>query len=328
MEEKINIAEILKNKPQGTKLYDWLHNIDVELDTISITDTETVVWCTNETNNNTTCHRGYSEFGTERGYPDGLQILFPSKEMRDWAKFSWKKGDVLANGDGDYCVFKEFAHSSCQTSKAVFVKRNKESIHSDSCLLDTKDWHKASHSCTATYINTIEKELSGKLNMETLEIEKAQPEFKDGDIITFKDRIIIIYNNSIEKYPNRTEIYYHACLKEGELTVNEYLMSCGFGEGWYSSTEEEKQQLFDALEKEGKAWDAEKKQIVDIKKELQFKPFEKVLVRDSIYDVWRASFFSHIKEDDERYVTTGLSWKFCIPYEGNEHLLGTTDNFE
>ena len=55
--------------------------------------------------------------------------------------------------------------------------------------------------------------------METLEIEKAQPEFKDGDIITFKDRIIIIYNNSIEKYPNRTEIYYHACLKEGELTV-------------------------------------------------------------------------------------------------------------
>lgn len=91
METKINIAAILKDKPQGTKLYDWLHNIDVELDTISTTDTESVVWCTNETNNNTTCHRGYSEFGTERGYPDGLQILFPSKEMRDWTKFSWKK---------------------------------------------------------------------------------------------------------------------------------------------------------------------------------------------------------------------------------------------
>lgn len=90
MEIKINIAAILKDKPQGTKLYDWLHNIDVELDTISTTDTETVVWCTNETNNNTTCHRGYSEFGTERGYPDGLQILFPSKEMRDWSKFAWK----------------------------------------------------------------------------------------------------------------------------------------------------------------------------------------------------------------------------------------------
>lgn len=328
MKEKINIAEILKNKPRGTKLYDWLHNIDVELDTISTTDTETVVWCTNETNNNTTCHRGYSEFGTERGYPDGLQILFPSKEMRDWAKFSWKKGDVLANGDGDYCVFKEFAHSSCQTSKAVFVKRNKESIHSDSCLLDTKDWHKASHSCTATYINTIEKELSGKLNMETLEIEKAQHEFKDGDIITFKDRIIIIYNNSIEKYPNRTEIYYHACLKEGELTVNEYLMSCGFGEGWYSSTEEEKQQIFDALAKKGKAWDTEKKQIVDLKPKFdELKPFDNVLVRDSESDKWRANLFGYI-DKDEYYHCVYANWVYCIPYAGNEHLLGTTKDVE
>ena len=54
--------------------------------------------------------------------------------------------------------------------------------------------------------------------------------------------------------------------------------------------------LFDALAKENKAWDAEKKQIVDLK-EHQFKPFEKVLVRDSYDDMWRASFFSHIKED-------------------------------
>ena len=45
MEAKFNIAEILKDKPQGTKLYDWLYNKDVELDTISTTDTETVVWC-------------------------------------------------------------------------------------------------------------------------------------------------------------------------------------------------------------------------------------------------------------------------------------------
>lgn len=328
METKINIAAILKDKPQGTKLYDWLHNIDVELDTISTTDTETVVWCTNETNNNTTCHRGYSEFGTERGYPDGLQILFPSKEMRDWAKFSWKKGDVLANGEGDYCVFKEFAHSSYQTSRAVFVKHNKESIHSYSCLLDTKDWHKASHSCTATYINTIEKELSGKLNMETLEIEKAQPEFKDGDIITFKDRIIIIYNNSIEKYPNRTEIYYHACLKEGELTVNEYLMSCGFGEGWYSSTEEEKQQLFSALAKKNMAWDAEKKQFVDLKPKIEFKPFDKVVVRDTEYSTWCADLFSHIDED-YRYACVGATWSFCIPYnEETAKLIGTTNNVE
>lgn len=94
------------------------------------------------------------------------------------------------------------------------------------------------------------------------------------------------------------------------------------------ATDSEKRQLFDAIEKDGKAWDAEKKQIVDIKKEHQFKPFEKVLVRDSYNDMWRASFFSHIKEDDGRYVTAGLTWKFCIPYIGNESLVGTTKDVE
>lgn len=342
MEEKLNIAEILKDKPQGTKLYDWLHNIDVELDTISTTDTETVVWCTNETNNNTTCHRGYSEFGTERGYPDGLQILFPSKEMRDWTKFSWKKGDVLANGEGDYCVFKEFAHSSYQTSKAVFVKHNKESIQSYSCLLDTKDWHKASHSCTATYINTIEKELSGKLNRETLEIEKTQPEFKDGDIVSLEIRYIDSEDVIVENY-----------IVHGDYSYGENL---NFYAGWsdnttakvvYNSftrpdktstrkeslryaTEEEKQQLFDALEKEGKAWDAEKKQIVDLKPKCEFKPFDKVLGRNEKDAVWEAELFSHYKEESQYpFCCIGFSRKYCIPYnKETAHLLGTTDDWE
>lgn len=332
METKINIAAILKDKPQGTKLYDWLHNIDVELDTISTTDTETVVWCTNETNNNTTCYRGYSEFGTERGYPDGLQILFPSKEMRDWTKFSWKKGDVLANGEGDYCVFKEFAHSSYQTSKAVFVKHNKESIQSYSCLLDTKDWHKASHSCTATYINTIEKELSGKLNMETLEIEKAQPEFKDGDVLFVKCKgsaFIEIFNY----FKNNGDLYDHVSLDTTthELDISgEYKI---FKENIIEirlATEEEKQQLFDAFEKEGKAWDAEKKQIVDLKPKCEFKPFDKVLGRNEKDDVWEAELFSHYREESQYpFRCIGFSRKYCIPYnEKTAHLLGTTDDWE
>lgn len=106
MEEKINIAEILKDKPQGTKLYNRLYNIDVELDTIVTTDTGTIVWSKDKTNNNyDICYRFYSEFGTIRGYPDGLQILSPSKEMRDWSKFAWKKGDVLISNDGKKEVF-------------------------------------------------------------------------------------------------------------------------------------------------------------------------------------------------------------------------------
>lgn len=60
----------------------------------------------------------------------------------------------------------------------------------------------------------------------------------------------------------------------------------------------------------------------------ELKPFQKVLVRDCENERWKASFFSHITTYNDRpiYVTTGLAFYECIPYEGNEHLLGTTDS--
>lgn len=333
MEEKINVAEILKNKPQETKLYDLLYNIDVELDTISTTDTETVAWCTNETDNNTTCHRGYSEFGTVRGCPNGLQILLPSKEMRDWSKFAWKKGDVLVNKDGDvYIIFERFADDTyCSfVGKYYLWKENNDTEHfyKNERLL-TSDFQKAGKDAAQTYINTIEERLGGKLNRETLEIEKAQPEFKDGDVLFVKCKgsaFIEIFNY----FKNNGDLYDHASLDtttheldiSGEYKIfKENIMEIRL------ATEEEKQQLFDALEKKGKAWDAEKKQIVDLKPKVELKPFDKVLVRDFSKDKWSISFFSFKKEDC--YVCINhCSWNQCIPYAGNEHLLGTTNNVE
>lgn len=46
MGNKINVAEILKDKSQGTKLYDLLRNIDVELDKVHTTDVGTYIECT------------------------------------------------------------------------------------------------------------------------------------------------------------------------------------------------------------------------------------------------------------------------------------------
>lgn len=178
MEVKINVAAILKDKPQGTKLYDWLYNIDVELDTISTTDTETVVWCTNETDNNTTCHRGYSEFGTVRGCTDGLQILLPSKEMRDWGQFAWKKGDVLVNKDGNvHIIFDGFEDDTYKNfhGKNYLWEEGGSIVNfeEDENYMQTSDFNKANKEDAQEYIHKIEKELGGKLNRETLEIEKA-----------------------------------------------------------------------------------------------------------------------------------------------------------
>lgn len=57
--------------------------------------------------------------------------------------------------------------------------------------------------------------------------------------------------------------------------------------------------------------------------EPQFKPFDKVLVRMNIQENWCCDFFSHMNGDT--YVCICDSFTFCIPYEGNEHLVGTTD---
>ena len=321
METKINISAILKDKPQETKLYDWLHNIDVELDTISTIDTETVVWCTNETNNNTTCHRGYSEFGTERGYPDGLQILFPSKEMRDWAKFSWKKGDVLISKDNVYIIFEEFEDDTYTRFKGkhyLWEECNVEYYDKEKTKILTSAFEKAADDVAQTYIKTIEEHLDGKLNLETLEIEK-QLEFKDGDMVVYGKSVAIcrkIYKHTLSFYVSLNEMV-------GLLFADEVESS----EEYRFATEEEKQQLFDALEKEGKAWDAENKMVVDLKPKVELKPFDKVLVRDSKLDKWRANLFGYISKDGY-YCCVYANWVYCIPYKGNEHMLGTTKDVE
>lgn len=216
MEEKINIAEILKDKPQGTKLYDWLHNIDVELDTIITTDTETVVWCTNETNNNTTCHRGYSEFGTERGYPDGLQILLPSKDMRDWSKF-FKKGDVLICYEGKkpyYTIFDGFEDNTYRAFKGKFAHDCYEGKwYQNEGNLSTNTFQKLNRAYSEIYVTKIEERFGGKLNRETLEIEKPQPEFKDGDIVMSDSGTIVL----VRGISFTRKIYYHAYMR------NEYI---------------------------------------------------------------------------------------------------------
>ena len=154
--------------------------------------------------------------------------------------------------------------------------------------------------------------------LDTLEIEK-QPEFKDGDIVVYGKSVAIcrrIYKHTLSFYVSLNEMV-------GLLFADEVESS----EEYRFATEEEKQQLFDALEKEGKAWDAEKKQIEDSKSKVELKPFGKVLVRDSKSDYWRATLFSHIDKNG-CYYCVWASWNYCIPYEGNESLLGTNKDVE
>ena len=307
----INIAKILKNKPKGTRLYSPIFG---ECAFILVRE-ETDDICVKK-------HNGVKEFFDSKGLYNALGecLLFPSREMRDWSKFAWKKGDVLISDCGFVCIFKEWASDD-------YTKFN-------GCYFDgmpnakTDKYSKLDNNTAYGYIREIERKLGGKLNLETLEIEK-QLEFKNGDVLFVKcdkQDFIEIFNYS----KKNGDLYDHASLDTAtqDLDISgKYRICKDEIVEIRIATEEEKQKLFSALAKEGKAWDAEKKQIVDLKPKVELKPFDRVLVRDSKSDNWRANLFGYIGKDGYCHCVYA-NWAYCIPYEGNELLLGTSKDVE
>ena len=315
MKTKINIAEILRHKPYGIKLYSPIFG--------------ECIFCYVREDTNDICvkkHNGVIEYFNSEGlyFTLGEVMLFPSKEMRNWRKFAWKKGDLLINSCGFQCIFKEWLSDDYTKFNGCYS--NSRDGYEDVSNAETANFVKLDDNTAYEYVRKIERKLGGKLNLKTLKIEK-QSEFKDGDILVaeednYYDKVIFI---AAIKDDIVSKALINVRYEDYEVNYNEYRF--GRNRNLRLATDSEKKQLFSALTKEGKYWDTEKKQVMDLK-EHQFKPFEKVLVRDSYEDKWRASFFSNIRESYAKYVTTGLVWKFCIPYEGNEHLLGTTNNVE
>lgn len=172
METKINVAEILKDKSQGTKLYDLLRNIDVELDKVHTTDVGTYIECTSTNEVGSTLLFDYSKLGTEKCWLEGLRILLPSKNMRDWGKFAWKKGDVLINSCGFQCIFKEWASDDYTKFNGCYS--NSRDGYEDVSNAETAKFDKLDNNIAYGYVREIERKLGGILNLTTLEIEKQQ----------------------------------------------------------------------------------------------------------------------------------------------------------
>lgn len=322
MKEKINIAEILKNKPANTKLYSPLFGevyfSHVGGDNIAVEH-----------------HGGISLFFSSGRFFDideSEPLLFPSKEMRNWSKFAWKKGDVLYSaGLKVYCVFNKFISDGYLMFISNYnVDENTKRVVPKTYDPDknTVNYEKVSDEKATEIISLIEEHYGGKLNLSTLEIEK-QSEFKDGDIVA----LVVQKCTHIAIFQSRQEAYigFHAVLCQNEQLLLEEPFREDDGDiELRLATDSEKQQLFDALAEEGKAWDSDKKQIVDLPKKCEFKVFEKVLVRESKTDEWTPNFFFKIHRDDERYVMVcGDMYNYCIPYnEETSHLPGTTDEWE
>ena len=294
-----NIAEILKDKPEGTKLWTdmfgsvTLYVVTVACDAFQVKHHNKEPW--------------FDKDG--KLYKEGVLCIYPSKSMRDWEKFTWKKDDVLVNSSGFKLFFDRWANDDyTRFFGKVNLLENSFSYETEKYTLASKDE-----------------------NLDTFEIEK--PEFKDGDI-AFADFGNRQYVFIVSGKTNLSEGYYSFIVLNLNSTK---ALSLGYKTSFFKenlntirlATEEEKKQLFSALEKEGKAWDAKKKAIVDLKPKVdELKPFDKVLVRDSESDKWRANLFGYI-DNGEYYHCVFANWVYCIPYnEETAHLLGTTDEWK
>lgn len=321
METEINVAATLKDKPQGVKLYSRICGAVELKEVLDVRKKKSIVV---KELNSSNQHRFWYD---GKFFRAGQCVLQPSKEMADWSKFSWKRGDVLVCKDvNSHIIFEKFNDDTYTTFTGKLnyqaTKAGYSFAHTRNIAM-TQDFDIEKGDAAQTYINTIEEKLGGKLNRETLEVEK-QPEFKDGDILSIQEdeehyHAILIFKGGTDVYVYFD--YFHRVLTYGtKIDENEKSIS-------HLATDEEKQQLFSALKKENKAWDADKKMFVDLKPKVELKPFDKVLVRDNEDDIWEVSLFGY---KDELYYRcdNGIPWIQCIPYDGNEHLLGTTNNVE
>jgi hypothetical protein len=261
MEQKdIDIYEILKDEEYGTELYTPKCGRVWHSGMANDKDSAKAIWTEDEA--------GREHFFDKNGkiYKEGEILLFPSKQMRDWSKF-FKKGDVLEYvGDKKLqgtCTFEKYEDETKTRFFGRFVKEKEVLNPNLSSNFRTVDWVKKYD--PTGYIRFVEERLGGKLNRKTLEIEKAQPEFKDGDIVVaeednYYDKVIFI---AAIKNDIVSKVLINVRYEDYEVHYNEYRF--GRNRSLRLATDSEKQQLFDALAKEGKRWDAEKKQIVDLK---------------------------------------------------------------
>lgn len=329
MKEKLNIAAILKEKPVGTKLWSPIIG-ECTFSGIRLKDEAIIATFTDK-------------YGEERDYVfsdsgrawyatnESDVMLFPSKQMLDWSKFAWKKGDVLRFSDilvifekwskDDYTEFKAAYEFNCHSNS--FGKGND---------YYTAEFCKAVDEVANNFVKNIEEHYGGKLNLSTLEIQK-QTEFKDGDIVVAECNVdgnyILIFRELVDD-----NIYDHASLAVRTSNLDcsgEYCVGKGEYQEFRPATDSEKQQLFDALAKEGKRWNSETLQVEDLPKKCEFKPFDKVLVKFG-GKTWAADFFSHYDGDNKKYPYVCVGYggvPNCIPYnDQTAHLLGTTDEWK
>ena len=330
MEQKdFDIYEILKGMPDGTPLYSPLCG-NVEFTYVAADKEKAEAIWTEDKNGE------YAFDKNGRWMKGGEVLLFPSKEMRDWSKF-FKKGDVLEfvgheNAQGT-CTFEKYEDETKMKFLGVYLKE-KECIYTSHGTFRTAYWVK--NDDPAEYIRFVEERLGGKLNLETLEIEKpAKPTFEIGKLYVFneedEDGEMTIIGKLIDKNESKGWLTFgtqYEIETEKFVTYQTFHLNTSLHKELREATELE----VEIFNKHFALWKKEK----EAKDEPDFKPFDKVLVRSGDNFKWIPAFFVRDRGEDfsARFnalpinIGTAADFSHCIPYEGHENIAFTDYDIE
>ena len=179
MENKINIAEILRDMPEGTKLYSPLFG---KCEYISVVGNKYPIAIKAQRAGGAISRFLMKDGRYFDGYEDTECLLFPSDKMRDWSKF-FKRGDVLVDSDLETAVvFDSWANDDYTEFNTTidYYKISDKWGKEDICC--TGLFHKATDEERAEFIATAKKYYGGKYNPETLQVEpKTKCSFKPFD---------------------------------------------------------------------------------------------------------------------------------------------------
>lgn len=184
MENKINIAEILKDCSKGTKLYSPIFG-EVKFNKYH----ENIITILSTSNDGRNTLNTFMKNGSYySGYSQSECLLFPSLKMRDWTKF-FKRGDVVWGKDNMYAIFEGWANDDYTKFNSTICVYVFDASFDEEVVCDTDCFVKAREEERAAFIANAEKHYNGKYNPDTLQVEPVKPKcpFKPFDKVLVRD---------------------------------------------------------------------------------------------------------------------------------------------
>lgn len=213
MENKINIAEILKDCPKGMELYSPIYG-KVELLKVDSNSEYSI-----KTVTSIDSPGSFTPYGRlYENYPSAECLLFPSREMCDWTKF-FKRGDVvIKKGGGMAAVFDGWANDT-YTEFNTTINLYGDGNTGEEKVCDTLLFRKATEEECKQFVKKAERILNGKYNPDTLQVEPVKPTcpFKPFDKVLVRNYDNTVWFANYFSHYKDNNGYHYACIDDSYI---------------------------------------------------------------------------------------------------------------